>query len=115
MSSKEQTNVTPEEAANTIRHQHNVENTSFRMRGWRDKVELGRAAFHATKPELIAPPLLKPLTFAEMSKGIEYIEESKSKIADTKELDPEQERKIEKLVDSGKFSYYEARRIISGE
>lgn len=114
MSQSDQSQLTPEQAADVVRYYHDGENRYARDRGWKDKVPLGLAALHAAQPEHSILPDNRPLlTYAEMGQGVEYIEQQ-SKAGEQPDITPEQQTAIDHIVDTQGCSYEEARRQVVG-
>lgn len=99
--------LTPKQAADVIHYYHNGENADSRAKGWKNKISLARSALHATTPgQSILPDKTPLLTGSEMQAGLDLIENPPVVIT------PEQEAAIDRLVDTGQFSYDDAERRV---
>lgn len=104
--------LTPKQAADVIMYYHSGENHKYRQRGWRDKIAIGQSAIHATlNRHSILPTGEALLTNVEMTSGMDYLDRPK----DEPEITPAQEAEIERLVDTGQFSYDDARKWVMGD
>lgn len=99
----------PAQSADVIKYYHDGYNAEARSNGWKDKVPLGESAIRTTlASETLLPGGQKGmLTAKEMGEGLEYLEGKNVPAIDEEEL--------ERMVDTGLFSYYAARRILEAE
>lgn len=100
--------LTPPQSADVIKYYDHANNGEAREKGWKDKVSLARTALQTTTPgHSILPDKTPLLTGEEMEEGLEYIKNPP--------ISPELEAKIDRLVETGQFSYDDARRRVLGK